>query len=74
VAREAIIRGVGPYDLHGVRYYQIFLSYLGAPDRVLEVRLPHDVVYADPRDGDHVEVEALLSMVTGFRKVDAPAG
>lgn len=73
MGREAIIRKVAPYDLHGVRYYQIYLSYPEAPDRVQEVRLPHDMVYADPTEGDRVEVDALLSMVTGLRKIETPA-
>jgi len=71
MGRDAIIRKVNPYDLHGVRYYQIFLSYLDAPDSISEVRLAHDMVYASPADGDEVTVESLLTMVTGISKKDA---
>jgi hypothetical protein len=71
MARDAIIRRVNPYELHGVLYYQIFLSYLDRPDMVSEVRLAHDVVYPSPADGDQVTVENLLSMVTGISKKDA---
>ena len=68
MAREAIIRKVNPYELHGVRYYQLYLSYAETPDSVQEVRLPHDVVYDAPADGDRVSVESILSMVTGVSK------
>jgi hypothetical protein len=44
--REAIIRKVNPYELHGVRYYQIFLAFEDTPDSLREVRLAHDAVYA----------------------------
>ena len=73
MGREAVILKLNPYDLHGVRYYQMFLSYRDAPDRVQEVRLPHDNVYPDPAEGDYVEVEMLLSMVTGVSKMEPPA-
>lgn len=73
MGRKATIRRLAAYDLHGVRYYQILLSYPETPDRVQEVRLPHDVVYPDPQEGDEVEVEALLSMVTAIRKAPAEA-
>ena len=72
MAREAMIHQVSPYDLHGVRYYQMFIAFLDAPDRVQEVRLPNDVVYPSPEAGDAVEVDMLLSMVTGVRKVQTP--
>ena len=68
--REAIIKKVNPYDLHGVRYYQIFLSYVDTPESLNEVRLPHDAVYPSPSDGDFVTVEAILSMVTEVKKKD----
>ena len=68
LGREAIVEKVNPYELHGVRYYQFFLSYPEAPGRVQEVRLPHDAVYAEPMDGDRVLVDSLLSMVTAYRR------
>jgi hypothetical protein len=71
MAREAIIQKVNPYELHGVRYYQIFLSYADTPESVREVRLSHEAVYASPSDGDLVTVETLLSMVTEVKKRDA---
>ena len=68
MAREAILHKVNPYELHGVRYYQMFIAYAEAPESIREVRLPHDVVYATPQDGDRILVEAILSMVTGVQK------
>ncbi len=68
MAQEAVVRSVNPYDLHGVRYYQMFLSYADTPELVHEVRLAHDMVYPDPAEGDTVTVEKLLSMVTGVKK------
>jgi len=73
MARQAIIRKVAGYELHSVRYYQLFLTYTDAPDRVQEVRLPHDVLYREPCEGDLVEVDSLLSMVTGLRKLETAA-
>lgn len=71
MAREATIQKVNPYDLHGVRWYQIYLSYADTPDRINEVRLSHDVVYKEPADGDNVSVESILSIVTEIKKKDA---
>lgn len=68
MARDAIIRKVNPYELHGVRYYQLFLAYEDTPESVSEVRSPHDMVYASPSEGDSVSVDMLLSMVTGIKK------
>ncbi|HLF78858.1 MAG TPA: hypothetical protein VJB57_15370 [Dehalococcoidia bacterium] len=70
MARDATIHKVNPYELHGVRHYQIFLSFADAPETVREVRLAHDAVYPSPADGDQVSVETLLSMVTEVRKRD----
>jgi hypothetical protein len=69
MAREATIRRVNPYELHGVRYYQLYVSYADTPDLVNELRLAHDVVYFEPAEGDRVSIDALLSVVTGVRKV-----
>ena len=65
---DGIIRKVNPYELHGVQYYQLFISLASQPDMVREVRLSHDQVYANPQDGDEVSVQMLLSMITDVRK------
>ncbi len=71
MGRDAIIRKVNPYELHGVRYYQLFISFADQPEMVREYRLSHDTVYADPQDGDEVEVQMILSMVTEVKKKGA---
>ena len=68
--REATIHKVNPYELHGVRYFQMLISFADAPDSPREVRLAHDAVYASPSEGDRVTVETLLSMITEVRKAD----
>ena len=68
MAREAIIRKVSPYDLHGVRYYQLAVSYSDDPESMREVRISHDSIYGEPADGDRILVEAVLNIVTEVRK------
>jgi len=68
--REATLHKVNPYELHGVRHYQLFLSFDDTPDSLREVRLAHDAVYPSPSEGDRVMVDTLLSMVTGVKKKD----
>ncbi len=68
MARDAILRKVNPFDLHGVRHYQLFISFEDTPEMVREARLAHDMVYPDPADGDLISVEMLLSMVTDVKK------
>ena len=68
MAREAYLYKVNPYDLHGVRWYQMFIAFADAPDSVREVRLSHDAVYPSPAEGDNVLVEQILSMITEVKK------
>ena len=49
MAREATIKEVQRYDLHGVLYYRLLVSYSAAPDSVQEVRICHDSIYDEPR-------------------------
>jgi hypothetical protein len=71
MAQEAVVRKVNRYELHGVLYYQIFLSYKDTPDLVHEVRLANEMVYPDPAEGDVVLVDKLLSIVTSVKKKTA---
>ena len=71
MAREATLHKVNPYELHGVRYYQLYLAYADTPDRLQEARVSHDVIYEAPQDGDLVLVDAILSIVTQVSKRDA---
>ncbi len=68
MAREAIIREVNRYDLHGVGYYRLVVSYNDEPNSVQEVRISHDSIYHEPTDGDRILVEAVLNVVTEVRK------
>ena len=70
MSREATVHHVNPYELHGVQYFQLLLSFVDAPESLREVRLPHDAVYASPTKGDRVTVETILSMITEVRKTD----
>ncbi len=68
MAREAIIREVNRYDLHGVLYYRLLVSYDAEPNSVQEVRICHDSIYDEPSDGDQILVEAIMNVVTEVRK------
>jgi hypothetical protein len=68
MARDAILHKVNAYELHGVRHYQLFISFADAPESVREARLAHDMVYPEPSDGDLISVETLLSMITEVKK------
>ena len=68
MAREAVIRQVQPYELHGTPYYQLIFSYADEPNVAREARLASDAVYPDPQPGDAVLVEAVLNMVMEIKK------
>ena len=68
MAREAVVRNVKPYELHGVSHYQLAVSFVDEPDSVREVRIAHDSIYANPSAGDSIVVDMILSVVTEVRK------
>ncbi len=68
MAREAVIREVNRYELHGVLYYRLLVSYSVEPTSVQEVRICHDSIYDEPADGDRILVEAIINVVTEVRK------
>ena len=68
MAREATIREVHQYDLHGVLYYRLLVSYSAAPTSVQEVRISHDSIYDEPEEGDQILVEAIINVVTEVRR------
>ena len=68
MAREAIIREVSRYDLHGVAYFRLLVTYDKEPDSVQEVRISHDSIYGEPADGDRILVDAVMNVVTEVRK------
>ncbi|MCI0777781.1 MAG: hypothetical protein J4N95_06350 [Chloroflexi bacterium] len=70
MAREAIIREVSRYELHGVAYFRLLVSYDKEPNAVREVRICHDSIYGEPADGDRIFVDAIMNVVTEVRKQD----
>lgn len=68
MASEAIIREVSRYELHGVLYFRLLVSYEKEPNSVQEVRICHDSIYEEPADGDHIVVDAIMNVVTEVRK------
>ena len=68
MAREAIIREVSRYELHGVLYYRLLVSYSAEPDSVQEVRICHDSIYDEPTGGDEIVVEAIMNVVHEVQK------
>lgn len=68
MAREAIIREVSRYELHGVLYFRLLVSYEKEPNSVQEVRICHDSIYEEPADGDRIVVDAIMNVVTEVRK------
>ena len=68
MTREAIIREVHQYDLHGVAYYRLLVSFSAEPNSVQEVRISHDSIYDEPADGDQILVEAIINVVTEVRR------
>ena len=71
MSSEATILKLEPYELHGVQYFRMFLSFAEAPDSIREARLAHDAVYPSPAEGDSVMVETMLSMITDVKKKKA---
>ncbi len=67
---RATVEAVQPYELHGVRYYRVIYKGEGE-DGLREARLSHDMIYADPQQGDVIDVRAILGIVDRITKVEA---
>lgn len=67
---RATVLGVQPYELHGTLYYRVIFVPEGQ-EQPREARLSHDMAYPDPQPGDTIEVNAILGIVDGIKKVDA---
>ncbi len=70
MARDAVLRRVNPYLLHGEQYYEIFYTYTNEPDTLRQSRIAHNYIYPDPQEGDPVLIEALLNVITEIKKKD----
>jgi hypothetical protein len=66
---EATLAAVQPYDLHGIRYYQIAYVVDGE-EQPRMARLSHDMVYAEPQAGDRVDVHAILGIVDRVSRIE----
>ncbi len=67
MARDAVLRRVNPYLLHGEQYYEIFYTYANEPDTLRQSRIAHNYIYPDPQEGDPVLIEALLNVITEIK-------
>jgi hypothetical protein len=67
---NAVIQAVQPYELHGTRYFALRYIVEGE-QQPREARLSHDMAYADPQPGDHVDVHAILGIVDRVTKLEA---
>ncbi len=65
---RATVQAVMPFELHGTRYYQVIYLPDGAAT-AQQARLSHDMVDADLRPGEAVEIHAILGVVDGVRRV-----
>jgi hypothetical protein len=63
---EAIVLEVAPFDLHGVRYYDIAVGF---PDRsVQQARLGAESVPEDLQKGDRILATRVANMVVSVRR------
>ena len=70
MARDAVLRRVNPYLLHGEQYYEIVYTYTNEPDTLRQSRIAHNYIYVNPREGDSVLIEALLNVITEIKKME----
>ncbi len=70
MARDAVLRRVNPYLLHGEQYYEIFYTYTNEPDTLRQSRIAHNYIYPEPQEGDPVLIEALLNVITEIKKME----
>lgn len=66
---EVVIRAVQPFDLHGVRWYQIVYTNATTPEEPQQFRCSFDVLYPDSQPGDRVRIQKLLGVVNSGEKV-----
>ena len=68
MARDAVLRRVNPYLLHGEQYYEIFYTYANEPDTVRQSRAAHNYTNLAPQACNPVLIEALLNVITEIKK------
>lgn len=62
------LEGIQPYAIHGMRYYRVFYSHVGAPDDILQAQLPFDAVDERAQPGDPIVITYLLKTVMAVAK------
>jgi hypothetical protein len=63
---EAVVLEVSPFDLHGVRYYDLAVGF---PDRfVIQARLGAESVPEDLQKGDRILATRVANMVVSVRR------
>jgi hypothetical protein len=65
---RATVQAVMPYELHGTPYFQLVLMPVDGP-RPMQARLSRDMVEGDPKEGDLVEVHAIMGIVDRVSQV-----
>lgn len=63
---EAVVLEVAPFDLHGVRYYDLAVGF---PDRsVIQARLGAESVPEGLQEGDRILAQRVANMVVSVRR------
>jgi hypothetical protein len=65
--RPGLIVDLRPFELHGTPYFAV-LYRLDGEEQAREARLSHDMMYADPRPGDRVQVQMVVNVVDRITK------
>ncbi len=55
-------------DIHGTRFYDLTFALESKPDAPKTSRIGSESVYAQPKEGDEIEVGLLLGQLTSVKK------
>ncbi len=74
-AREGVLKGLRPYNLHGEAYYDVHYAFAEEPgDAVHGARLPHDALYPNPQPGDRVRLHFVMNLLVKVEPSGAQPG
>ncbi len=74
-AREGVLRGLRPYNLHGELYLEVQYAFADDPrGPVHGARLPHDALYPNPQPGDRVRLHFVMNMLVKVEAAGPAAG
>ncbi len=74
-ARDGILKGLRPYNLHGEVYYDLHYALADdAEGTTRGARLPHDALYPEPRPGDRVRLHFVMNMLVKVEAATREAG